>query len=85
MQNISPSYLSALFKQEVGKTLTEYVNSKRIERAMQLLETTRLQVQTIAQNCGILDVHYFSKIFKKTTGMTPKEYRASVTGDTGIQ
>ena len=85
MQNISPSYLSALFKQEVGKTLTEYVNSKRIERAMQLLETTRLQVQTIAQNCGILDVHYFSKIFKKTTGMTPKEYRASVTGDSGKQ
>jgi len=83
MQNISPSYLSALFKQEVGKTLTDYVNSKRIERAMQLLETTRLQVQTVAQNCGILDVHYFSKIFKKTTGMTPKEYRASVTGDLG--
>jgi len=77
MQNISPSYLSALFKQEVGKTLTEYVNGRRIERAMQLLETTKLQIQTIAQNCGILDVHYFSKIFKRNTGMTPKEYRAS--------
>jgi len=77
MQNISPSYLSALFKQEVGETLTEYVNGKRIKRAMQLLETTKMQVQTIAQNCGILDVHYFSKIFKKTTGMTPKEYRES--------
>ena len=83
MQNISPSYLSALFKQEVGKTLTEYVNGKRIERAMQLLETTRLQIQTVAQNCGILDVHYFSKIFKRTTGMTPKEYRASFIGDHG--
>jgi len=66
-----------LFKQEVGETLTEYVNGKRIKRAMQLLETTKMQVQTIAQNCGILDVHYFSKIFKKTTGMTPKEYRES--------
>lgn len=77
MQNISPSYLSALFKQEVGETLTEYVNGKRIMKAMQLLETTKMQVQTIAQNCGILDVHYFSKIFKKTTGMTPKEYRES--------
>ncbi len=77
MQNISPSYLSSLFKQEVGKTLTEYVNGKRIERAMQLLETTKMQIQTVAQNCGILDVHYFSKIFKKITGMTPKEYRSS--------
>ena len=79
MQNISPSYLSALFKQEVGETLTEYVNGKRIKRAMQLLETTKMQVQNVAQNCGILDVHYFSKIFKKTTGMTPKEYRESFT------
>lgn len=78
MQNISPSYLSALFKQEVGETLTEYVNGKRIKRAMQLLETTKMQVQTVAQNCGILDVHYFSKIFKKATGMTPKEYRESL-------
>ena len=80
MQNISPSYLSALFKQEVGETLTEYVNGKRIKRAMQLLETTKMQVQTVAQNCGILDVHYFSKIFKKHTGMTPKEYRESSSG-----
>lgn len=78
MQNISPSYLSALFKQEVGQTLTEYVNNKRINRAMQLLGTTKMQVQTIAQSCGILDVHYFSKIFKKITGMTPKEYRESI-------
>lgn len=75
MQNVSAGYLSSLFKQELGQTLTEYVNRKRIKHAMQLLKTTQLQIQTIAQHCGIWDVHYFSKMFKKYAGMTPKEYR----------
>ena len=74
-QNISPSYLSSLFRQETGQTLTDHVNHKRIKQAMQLLSTTHLQVQTVAQHCGILDVHYFSKVFKKYTGQTPKQYR----------
>ncbi len=75
MLNISAGYLSDLFRREVGQTLTEFVNRKRIERAKQLLTTTQLQIQTIAQHCGILDVQYFSKTFKKYAGMTPKEYR----------
>ena len=74
-QNVNPSYLSWLFKQETGETLTEHVNKKRINHATKLLSTTNLQVQTIAQHCGILDVQYFSKVFKKHTGKTPKEYR----------
>ncbi|MBP1576519.1 MAG: AraC family transcriptional regulator, partial [Oscillospiraceae bacterium] len=78
MQNVSAGYLSSLFKQETGETLTEHVNRKRVKFAMRLLGTTRLQVQTIAQHCGILDVHYFSKVFKKYAGMTPKEYRNSL-------
>ena len=45
---------------------------------MELLRTTKLQIQTIAQHCGIMDVHYFSRIFKKVTGQTPKEYRAAL-------
>lgn len=77
MQNVSASYLSSLFKQETGQTITDYVNRKRIESAKHLLETTTLQVQTVAQHCGILDVHYFSRVFKKYTGKTPKEYRSS--------
>lgn len=75
MQNISPSYLSSLFKKETGKTITEYVNEKRINLAAQLLSSTKLQIQTIAIHCGIPDSNYFSKIFKKYTGSTPKEYR----------
>lgn len=79
-QNVSASYLSWLFKQETGKTLTEHVNKKRIKLAAKLLETTNLQIQTIAQHCGILDVQYFSKVFKKHVGKSPKEYRESGKG-----
>ena len=76
-QNVSASYLSWLFKQETGETLTDHVNKKRVKLATKLLETTNLQIQTIAQYCGILDVQYFSKVFKKYVGKSPKKYRES--------
>lgn len=76
--NISSSYLSSLFKKETGQTLTDYIVARRMDLARNLLSRTKLQVQTVAQHCGILDVHYFSKLFKKATGMTPKEFRQSV-------
>jgi AraC-like DNA-binding protein len=75
MQNISPGYLSALFKKEVGQTLTDYVNRRRMSQATKLLRSTVLQIQTIAQHCGIPDVNYFSKTFKRYCGCTPKDYR----------
>ena len=76
-QKISPGYLSAIFKKETGKTLTEYITRKRMKHAAHLLTTTHLQVQTIAMHCGILDVQYFSKLFKKYMGASPLEYRQS--------
>lgn len=84
MQNISASYLSNLFKKETGHTVTEYVNSKRMDYAAYLLGATKHQIQSIAQQCGILDVQYFSKLFKKYKGLTPKEHRKSVQGITAI-
>lgn len=75
--NVNPSYLSTLFKKETGITLTKYVNQKRIEHALFLLNSTHLQIQVIAQYCGIPDVNYFTKIFKKLIGLTPKEYKNS--------
>ena len=77
MQKVSASYLSSIFKKETGKSITEYINLKRVEMAKDLLKKTNLQVQTIAQHCGIMDMNYFSKVFKKYTGKTPKEYRES--------
>lgn len=74
----NPSYLSTVFKKETGHTLTEYVTAKRIDHAIFLLNSTNMQVQTIACYCGIPDVCYFSKLFKKATGKTPIEYREYV-------
>ena len=72
---LNPSYLSDLFKKETGRTLTEHINLLRISRARRMLRETALQVQAVAQHCGIQDVNYFSKVFKKYTGKTPLQYR----------
>lgn len=76
IQNVNASYLSNQFRKEVGKTLTEYVTEGRMEMAARLLLTSSLQVQTVAQHCGMSDVNYFSKLFKKYYGATPRQYRA---------
>lgn len=75
MLNVNPSYLSSLFKKETGSTLTQYINQGKVERAKRLLSTTNMQIQNVAQACGVLDVNYFTKIFKKYTGKTPNEFR----------
>ena len=76
--NVNASYLSTLFKKETGMTFTDYVNKKRMENAVFLLNSTNMQIQNIAQYCGIPDVNYFTKIFKKYIGKTPKEYRGEI-------
>ena len=76
--NMNASYLSTLFKKEVGESLIQYVNKKRIEHALLLLNTTDLQVQSIAEYCGIPDLNYFTRTFKKIVGKTPSQYRDSV-------
>lgn len=78
LNNVSAGYLSALFKKETGLTLTDFVNKRRIKMAKKLLATTNLQIQTVAGHCGILDVQYFTKMFKRYEGKTPKEFRASL-------
>ncbi len=77
-QGVSLGYLSGIFKKETGKTVSEYIRIRRMEHAIYLLKTTKLQIQTVALYCGIVDVQYFSKIFKKHTGKTPTEYRCSL-------
>ncbi len=76
--HISAGYLSTLFKKETGSTLTDYVNKKRIEHAILLLNTTNLQIQTIAAYCGIQDINYFTRIFRKINGMSPSKYREMI-------
>lgn len=76
--SISSVYLSTLFKKELGLTLTQYIRNKRMDHAAHLLRTTNLQVQTIATHCGITDLQYFTKQFKKHFEKTPKEYRSAL-------
>lgn len=73
--NVNSSYLSGLFKKEMGMPLTEYVNTARITQAQILLYTTDLPIKNIALQCGISDMYYFSRMFKRITGVTPKVYR----------
>ena len=73
--SVNASYLSSLFKKEVGVSLTEYVNNSRIHYAQQLLIETELPIKTIAQQCGIPDIYYFGRLFKRITGTTPKAFR----------
>ena len=77
-QSITPEYLATVFKKETGKTVIEYIRDKRINHALHLLNTTNLQIQTVAMHCGIMDVQYFSKIFKRQVGKTPREYREQI-------
>ena len=79
---VNASYLSALFRRETGQTLSDYVARARAEQAVFLLNTKRMQVQSIAQHCGIQDVNYFTRLFKRVMGKTPTEYRQQARGVT---
>lgn len=77
--NVNASYLSALFSEEMGISLTNYVTQCRIEHAKKLLTHSNLSVKNIALQCGFSDIHYFSRQFKKYTEMSPKIYREQET------
>ena len=74
---VSANYLSAVFSQSMKKTFVEYVTEKRMEKAKKLLKTTNLSSGEIAAEVGYKDSHYFSFVFKKTQGISPRDYRAS--------
>ena len=72
---LNTSYLSSLFKKETGMTLTDYVNQHRINYAKRLLKSTTLSIQSVATAVGISDIHYFTRLFRRETGLSPREYR----------
>lgn len=74
--NVSANYFSAIFSQAMQVTFVEYVTGKRMDKAKKLLRQTQMHTGEIAMEVGYKDPHYFSFVFKKTQGCTPREYRA---------
>lgn len=72
---VNVSYLSRLFKQEMGVTITDYLTKIRMREAMQLLGKTELMVYEIADRVGYHSQHYFCVAFKRLLGVTPTEYK----------
>jgi two-component system response regulator YesN len=75
---VSREYVSRKFKQEYGINFTDYIGTVRIEKAKLLLQNPHLKLTQISEMVGFHDVKYFSKVFKKQVGVTPKDYRAQV-------
>jgi AraC-like DNA-binding protein len=73
--HINPVHLSFIFTQQVGMTLTEYIQNQRLEKAAELLTGTTTSIGDIADKCGYLDQNYFTRIFKRKYGLTPGAYR----------
>lgn len=71
---ISPSYLMHLLRSELGKTFNECLMEYRIEVAKETLRQPGEKIYEVAQQVGYRDVKYFSRVFKKTTGLSPSEY-----------
>lgn len=69
------SYLSRLFKQKSGMNLFDRILQKRIEKAKEYMETTEWKIYEISQAVGFEDTGYFSRVFKKYSGISPKEYK----------
>ena len=69
------SYLSRLFKQNTGKTFSNYILARRMEKAIKLIGSSDVKVYEIAERVGILDPHYFSLCFKRFTGINITDYK----------
>ena len=78
MTHLSTAYLSRMFKQSAGTTLRTYLNGVRIARARRLLAQESMRVIDVANAVGFDDQSYFTKVFRRVTGMTPLAYRAQI-------
>lgn len=75
---ISPKYMSKLFKEELGVTYTDYVTSRRMERAKELIENNNMTIERIASSVGYGTTAYFIKRFKEMYGCTPGHYLRNI-------
>lgn len=73
--HVSHTYLTKLFRQNIGTSPLKYINLKRIEYACALLSDTSLSCEAISEKIGMYDNAYFYKVFKTIKGITPSQYR----------
>lgn len=78
--HINPAYLSRKFQEEVGMGFSEYLNDFRLKEAQKMLiDYPDLSINSISERCGFNSQHYFSQIFRKATGQSPRDYRLKET------
>ena len=75
---ISKSYMCALFKKETGKNIGQYIQEEKIRTAKDLLQFSEYSIMDISDYLSFSSQCYFQNVFKKVTGMTPKQYRTKV-------
>lgn len=75
---LNPQYISQLFRNEIGVGFLVYLTSIRMEKAKQLLVSTSLTITEIADRVGYGDYRVFTKVFKKSEGITPSQYRREI-------
>ncbi len=73
--NLTPSYVSYIFKKETGQSLVKYITDVRMSKAKKLLEESDLKILQIAKRCGYENQSYFNRLFKNYYGITPKQLR----------
>lgn len=76
----SPTHFSTLFKQQTGHSPLNYFNLLKIQQACRLLDTTEMKVNQVCHKVGIEDCYYFSRLFSKIMGLSPKQYRGKQNG-----
>ncbi len=81
---LSKSYLSSIFKQETGMSLTAYITKVRVEKSKKMLLEDGVSLAIISSQCGFKDQSYFTKVFKKETGVSPKRFRNNYFGDNSV-
>lgn len=71
----SPAYLSALFHRETGETLVRHIHQERLRKARYLLSHSEMSIKEVAVTCGFGSADYFGRLFRRSTGMTPRQFR----------
>ena len=73
--HLNPQYISQLFKSKIGVNFLTYFTNIRMEQAKKLLLTTSLPIAEVSEQSGYADYQVFTKVFKKSEGVTPSQYR----------